>query len=260
MQYSRIAVYIRNLVVVIAAIVLPAVAAFGQTQSFTSLEPSLSGGGIPVFGQLKSSEQMPGQWTVIELQGNFKPGSTLNKPIFLSRNGRYAVVGTIYDLWDKDQRSLDSIEAIRKSLSVVPIDQLAFKPEELRPLTIGTETGKDVYVFLDPLCDKCQPLVKQIEALSSKYKFQIFTVPTSGQDSGAAVVKISCTSAPSAAFEALKTRNFNLIPQVPKCDRIAINKRLVVWELMSFRQHPVVIRKDGLAAEGPDINLKTFLD
>jgi hypothetical protein len=231
--------------------------ALGQSESFRSIEPGLAGSGVPIFGQLKSSEQMPGLWTVIELQGNFKPGSKLNQPIFLSRNGRYAVVGTIYDLWDKDQRSLDSVDAIRKSLSVVPFDQLAFKPEELGPLTIGT--GEDVYVFLDPLCDQCKSLIDQIDKLSNKYRFNILPIPATGNNSGQPIVKLSCAITPSAAFEGLKTRNFNLIPQLDECDRISINKRLIVWELMSFRQHPVVIRKGGQAAEGPDINLSTFL-
>ncbi|MFX4226357.1 MAG: hypothetical protein ACFHHU_00275 [Porticoccaceae bacterium] len=214
--------------------------------------------GPSLTGSIKSMEQMPGIWTAIEIDGKFKEGSFLNKPVLISQNGRYVMVGSVYDLWDKDQTSLDSLDAVRRSLSVYPIEALGITAKDMGALALPAKSVdvnsadlKDVYVFIDPLCANCDELYDQIENLRDQYRFQILLVPVAGRQSAQVVKEASCAAIPEQAWDAVRLQDDRQIIPATDCDLVALNKRFVVWQLAGFAEAPVLIRNDGQVIKGP---------
>lgn len=223
-------------------------------------------GGQTVTGSIKSMEQLPGLWTAIEIDGNFKEGSMLNKPTFLSQNGRYVIVGSIYDLWDKDQRSLDSLSAIRSSLAMYPLEALGVTAEEMGAIElppkssdVNAEEREDIFVFLDPLCAECGPLYQQIEDLRDGYNFQILLVPVSGRASAKAVQDAECAQIPEQVWDAILYQDNTQIMKKDTCSPIAMNKRFVMWQMAGFGDAPVFIKENGRVIKGQILDLASQL-
>lgn len=222
--------------------------------------------GQSVTGRIKSMEQLPGIWTAIEIDGSFKEGSMLNKPTFLSQNGRYVIVGSIYDLWDKEQRSLDSLAAIRNSLSIYPLDALGVTAEEMGAISlppkseeVNSEDREEIFVYLDPLCDDCGPLYKQIEDLRDQYNFKLLLVPVSGRESAKVVQEAACAQIPEQVWDAILYQDGTQIIKNDTCSPIAMNKRFVMWQMAGFGEAPVFIKENGRVIKGQVLDLASQL-
>lgn len=236
-----------------------------QEKTFSDISgPNLQG--QSVTGRIKSMEQLPGIWTAIEIDGSFKEGSMLGKPTFLSQNGRYVIVGAIYDLWDKQQRSLDSLQAIRNSLAIYPLEALGVSAEEMGAIDLpsksgnaDTDTREKILVYLDPLCTDCANIYKQIDELRDKYDFKILLVPVSGRESAKVVQEAACAQLPEQVWDAILYQDDTKILKKSTCNPIAMNKRFVMWQMAGFSDSPVFIRENGRVIKGQVSDLASQL-
>ena len=94
---------------------------------------------------------------------NLKAVESEGQILYMSDNGRYVLVGQIYDLWTR--QTLDTMNQIRRSVTHLSFDDMNMPIEELNSVSVGKGRSK-VVAFVDPKCESCHTLIKQAQGLS----------------------------------------------------------------------------------------------
>ncbi|WP_448205433.1 DsbC family protein [Azospirillum sp. sgz302134] len=212
--------------------------------------PPLRPGGIG--GEILGTQQLPGT-PVTAVESSDLPGLA-----FLVGNGRFVIVGRVFDTWGmKEIKSLAEVRALgdRLDLSALKLDFQA-----LGPLRVGTGP-QTVRVFVDPKCPYCHRLMEQMAALSDAYTFELLVIPVLGEQSKTLTREISCaTNRENAIAELVSGKFTTSLEQAEPCDLVPIQKRLVTAQILGVSGVPMTIAPDGRVLRGYRPDLGAWLD
>ena len=214
-------------------------------------------GTIPFIGgdkaRIDAIKRLPGSdISIVE-----SAGSTY----FLSANGRYALRGEAWDLWNA--KPIHSVTEATRVAGHIDLDHMGLNIGDLTHFDYGT--GKrDVVVFLDPRCPHCKATLRQMNALAQDYRFRIVPVPVLGRKSQVLMKHMGCS--PAAARDkvtkALMNDAYDTLPaEEPNCDLAPLQRVLVTAQIIGIRGVPYLIAPDGRISEGePAGELKAWLE
>lgn len=212
-------------------------------------------------GQALTRSQIQGaisDMVKIETQGIMAATSDGNDAIVvMTDNGRYAIVGKIYDMWQG--KNLYTLDEVRASKNIINLKALNINSADLGPITFGSGP-KEAVVFVDPNCPHCAALMAKMVPLVGQYTFRIMVVPALGKTSEMPTVFISCAKDRQAAMKTLMAHGrADALEQDPGCDKGPIQRRLVSAQLFGIRGVPFVIAPDGRTNAGNPADLERFL-
>lgn len=176
--------------------------------------------------------------------------------VFMSDNGRYVLVGQIYDILAR--KSLDTMSQIKRSVSHIDIDEVGLAVEMLNTLQTGRGEA-DVVAFVDPLCQACNDLIAMASLLSDTYTFKFIFVPALGGQSAEFVKRISCTSDEEKILTALKQGAIDSLTQLKDCDLNKFNRTLVTADLLGVNGVPFIVAPNGEILRGLPEDLSEWL-
>jgi hypothetical protein len=234
-------------------------AAFSQVPSLPSpipgiptLPPLGQGNQIDKLDKLKAVKRLPVTGlSIVE---------TIDGQVYLvSDNGRVGIIGGRWmDMWEgreftniADATTLDKINFGRMGISL----------DDFSPYVIGTGS-KIVTAFIDPLCDECRALVKQMPSLGKEYMFNVILLPLRGQASGIAARRMHCSPDKKLALTAFLNNSMTTLPESPKdCDVAALQKVMIAATILGIRVSPFFILPDftTVAAPGRDRKLTDLI-
>jgi len=243
--------------IVILALGAMSAAGFVQAAQTATKPPSLTVGAIPFIGgdkaRIDAIKRLPGSdISVVESGGTV---------FFLSSNGRYALRGEAWDLWNA--KPIRSVTEATRVAGHIDLDHMGLNIGDLTHFDYGT--GKrDVVVFLDPRCPHCKATLRQMKALAQDYRFRIVPVPVLGRKSQVLMKHMGCV--PAAARDkvtkALMNDAYDTLPaEDPNCDLAPLQRVLVTAQIIGIRGVPYLIAPDGRISEGePSGGLKAWLE
>ncbi len=194
--------------------------------------------------QIESMKQLPVNGLVMIM--------SQGKPIFVTPGGRFAITGTLRDMWTG--KVIDTLEGV-DSMSRVPISKVEQAEKDLGILQHGE--GRTVYAFVDPHCTYCQKLFEHASTDSSvNYRFVI--TPMLGQRSNQDSVTLWCASDREAATTAMLSHQIGQLEQTDDCDKSALVKNLTFAKILGVTGVPFLIRDDGLTSRGLPTDLKAW--
>lgn len=208
--------------------------------------------------------------------------------LYLVDNGRFALVGTMVDIWNR--KKLSSLDEIEDAVNHIDLTRMGFDLEKTNHIKIGNvgNVGKrdsnesPVTIFVDPRCGWCHRLLKEIQSspdLLEKYAFNIVVVSVLGDESKALAKRLVCAKESKESKEGIDSRkkfqalvegrsglmDENLLPQIPKSECEARAKK--VLRNTELQQHaldinsvPFVISSDKRFVRGKPQDLRAFLD
>lgn len=174
--------------------------------------------------------------------------------VFVSANGRFVIRGELTDVWQK--KSLTNINAIKDAATHLHLRGMGLEPNDLNRVRIG-HGGKEVVVFVDPLCPHCHELMKKAETLGDKYTFQFIVIPALGDESAKLAPAISCTDE-KKALSALINNQLASVTQ-EHCDQQRYKRTLLIGTLLNVQGVPFIVAPDGRFSQGTPQNLETWL-
>ncbi len=218
---------------------------------FTTLSPAFAQdpvlSGIPKLGQgplrdeigkVKGVKKLPVQGlSIIE--------TTDGKVVLVSDNGRFAVVGGRWvDLFEnkvitsiEDSSSLDKLNFARMGINV----------DDFEPITIG-RGKKQVIAFMDPLCDQCRTMVRQMQSMEAEYTFKVVVLPFLSKTSAEVTTHFHCAIDRKLAFDAFLSNSYSGLPKPEKCDVSPIQKGLIAVRILGIKSVPFLILPDSTTA------------
>lgn len=191
---------------------------------------------------------------------------TGNQVVFISPNGRFAFYGgKLLDVWTQQEiKDLPDIDRIAKRID---LSKMKLKVEDLGPITVGH--GKDsVLIFVDPRCPYCAKVMKEMQALESRYTFQLVLLPMLGKESQNIVVQLTCQNATQdkstkAAvlkrvlqqdYAGLATKNSQ------NCNKEPLQRAVITAKLFGIPGVPFLIAPDGRTHSGAPESLADWLE
>lgn len=178
---------------------------------------------------------------------------------YVSANGRYVIQGQAWDLWHGAK--LEGIDQAAGLAERIDLKQMHLEPADLGALDLGAGPG-EVLVFVDPLCPHCQGLLAAMRSLTEQYRFRVVLLPVLGEDSQAAVLRLSClaqTAGADAALEALIAHA--PAPEVTdSCSQQAIQRTLITAQILGVGGVPFLIAPDGRMRQGEPADLAAWLE
>ena len=178
------------------------------------------------------------------------------KIVFMSENGRFALVGQMYDIWQK--KPLDTIAQIRDAGSKLSFKGMGLDIDELNTLSMGS--GKEqVVAFVDPNCPICHTLMKDAKGLTEQYTFKFVVVPALGKDSVAPTKAVACAKDRAEALTAFMGNTIKSLPTQEPCDMKRYSTTLIAADLMGINGVPLVVAPNGDISRGRPSNLSSWL-
>jgi thiol:disulfide interchange protein DsbC len=178
--------------------------------------------------------------------------------VYVSDNGRYVIVGTLYDAWE-NMRPISTLEDIRTSAGRIPYKTLGVDLDELAPFTIGTG-GTEVYLFTDPFCTNCAYALRLVEELKDRFTFKVIAIPATGKRAQQAVRAIGCATDREAAYRALTAkRGWDRLHQQSPCNTVPLQKRLVTTKIVGINSVPTFLAENGEVHSGAGEKTKKWL-
>ena len=240
---------------IMLATTMPAKAdeARAQTKAATQLQNFLS-------EDLKT-ESKPDDFTTIKT-GNLIVGEKGSEMHFLSENGRYVFTGRMVDVWEaKEIRSIADIKATEGKIN---LKKMGFTPERLNAFIVGLGNKQVVNIFIDPLCEFCNPLIKKarsIAASSKEYQFNFIVVPALGNESHRLAKTFFCSSeSTEKKVDALLSGKIENLQLKENCDMRNYDMTLYAATSSEVTGVPFLIHPDGLTTAGVPTNLIYWLE
>jgi thiol:disulfide interchange protein DsbC len=175
---------------------------------------------------------------------------------FVSKNGRYAIKGTMIDVWS--QEPLTTIAHISESVDRLTLPSFSNDIDGFKPVVLG-EGREVVTVFTDPSCQSCAKLMNQIVGLKDRYTFKILHVPVLGDQSKELTKRLYCAD-DEAARIATETLDYGDLDQEPSCDMEAYEKRLLAADIVQVRHVPFLVAPDRRIMRGNPKDLNAWLN
>lgn len=187
---------------------------------------------------------------------NLKAVENEGQILYMSDNGRYVLVGQIYDMWTR--KTLDTMSQIQRSVTHLSFADMNMPIEELNTATVGQGQSK-VVAFVDPQCESCHKLIKQAQKLSDDFTFQFVFVPALGEGSVNDVKHISCTNDKKGVVDAVLKDRVSRLSAPAECDLNVFNTTLIAADLMGVNGVPFIVAPDGEILRGLPNDLRTWL-
>lgn len=172
----------------------------------------------------------------------------------VSDNGRVGIIGGRWmDMWEgkpftniEDSASLDKLNFGRMGIDL----------DDFSPWVIGTGR-RAVTVFVDPVCESCRQLVRQMEAMGKDYTFKVVLLPLAGKESGAAARKMHCSPNRQLALQAFLNNSYGSLPEPAQtCDVLPIQKAMVTSLILGVKATPYAVLPDFTTVSGPAVATK----
>ncbi|RSE57645.1 DsbC family protein [Alcaligenes faecalis] len=187
---------------------------------------------------------------------NLKAVESEGQILYMSDNGRYVLVGQIYDIWTR--KTLDTMDQIRRSTTHLSFKDMNMPIEELNTVSMGQGQSK-VVAFVDPKCESCHVLIKQAQGMSDDFTFQFVFVPALGESSVNQVKHISCTPDKQGVADAVLKNHVDRLAVPQDCDLKVFNTTLVAADLMGINGVPFIVAPNGEILRGLPNDLKSWL-
>lgn len=196
---------------------------------------------------IEAMESLPTSgWKMVKANG---------KTFFLSDNGRYAIIGTMYDMV-AGQR-IETIEQLRDVASRIDFDKSLGKAAgDLLSFTYGTGPKK-VRAFVAPGCHYCAELIDQMKPLLGEYTFELLPIPLANASSQQALHRLACAPK-EQGVKALIAEDFSKLPD-GQCPLDPAQKTLVTFKVLGGEGVPLIIAPDGRVHRGGLQDLAGFL-
>lgn len=185
-----------------------------------------------------------------------------NQIYYVSSNGRYVLIGQMYDLWNKT--TLDSMDQIEESATRIHLDKMNFKISDLNMLQLGTG-DKDIVAFIDPngkpSIDFVKKVIENKDSSFSKFTFKFVIIPALGDNSNIIAKKIFCVKDVKSHDEILQlliNNQINSLP-IPECNTQNYDKTLVTATILQIQEVPFIIANDGRFSKGLPNKLPEWL-
>lgn len=179
------------------------------------------------------------------------------KTVFVSENGRFIIKGDLYDVWQK-KRIADFTE-MQKLSTHIDLKNIGLDIGALNNVSMGAPGAKDVVIFVSPLCQNCNTLVKKAKNLTSEYRFQLVFI--SGDESVKKIIgNIIGASSSDTAIEAVINNRTDKLPDVAHCDSKRHAMTMLMAQLMGIDKVPFIIAPDGRFHKGLPQNLSAWLE
>lgn len=177
--------------------------------------------------------------------------------MFVSDNGRFAIVGELVDVWQA--KTLNSMTDIQDAIEKVNLREHGIEIERLNVVSVGTGP-KEVVVFVDPNCDTCTQVMADAEALADQYTFRFLVVPAFGDQSNELAKQLFCSkSSPDERYQALKTGTIASLERKAKCPLDYYDQTLLIAHLLSVDGVPYIMSPDDQVFRGRPANLGRWL-
>lgn len=195
--------------------------------------------------------------TVLQLEGHEGVAA-------VSQNGRYVMRGVVFDMWE--DKTLESVAAMRESLSTISLSRFGLKEEDVRPFHYGTGP-QEVVVFVDPYCPFCHQLFAEMKsnpAYAEQFTWTIYTVSYLGDNSTRAVTALSCAEDQEASLRALMDHDVVYYQRAfdargDSCDPQPILQRMILAQMVGAAGTPYLIGPRGGVSNGMPPSLAGFL-
>lgn len=173
-------------------------------------------------------------------------------------NKRFAVIGSIVDTLErKELRTLEDVKAARRiSISKLGVNY----KDDLASVRYGTGP-KEVVIFIDSECDKCEKILKEVRELGKEYTFNLVLMPLLSQSSVTNAARALCAANPQAAAEAVLSRRYDKLPIQPiQCAQRQLAQTWAMAMALSINAVPYIIAPNGETTLGlKDQPLAVFL-
>ncbi|WP_338885742.1 DsbC family protein [Xenorhabdus sp. TH1] len=190
---------------------------------------------------------------IIALQNN-------GKLQLLTSNGRFVIKGVLHDTWAK--KDLNTFEDIKEYASMIPLNSLNIKMEDLQSATWGKGPNQTI-IFTDPYCEQCVIALKELSKLDpEKHTIHVLSVGVLGDRSKQRNYELYCAKDRYRADRAIITGDNTIkFEQIENCDKEALVRREITAQVFGVSMIPFVIRNDGKYSVGkPTEGLKTFIE
>ena len=186
------------------------------------------------------------------------------KILYLVDGGRFALVGTMVDVWHR--KKLETIEDVEDAVSHINLNRMGFDLARTNHVTVGTG-GEHVTLFVDPRCGWCHKLLEEVaedEELFRKYTFDIVVVAVLGDDSRRLAERLHCAKETNQKkkFEALLAGRSGItkLEENPSCDRAILKTTELQQHALDINAVPMVVSPDHRFVRGKPESLRAFLD
>lgn len=177
--------------------------------------------------------------------------------IAVTSNGRWVIKGTVYDTWQ--MRAVRSVADVRESANKIDLERLKVDIDGLEPLYVGTPGKPEVVAYIDPYCDACTALVRQMQAIGDEYRFKLLLIGVATKESADLVRTLGC-SPDDAAERALVTGDYSGLKPDPDCDLDPMRRTLITAQLFGVDALPFLIAPDGRIRKSAPQDLSGWLE
>lgn len=181
---------------------------------------------------------------------------------FITANGRYVFSGRMIDVWE--QKEIRSADDLRATMGKINLKKMGFTPDQLNAFVIGAGNTQEVNIFVDPLCEFCNGLIKeatQIVASTSKYQFNFIVVPALGDESHRLSKAFYCSNEPlDKKVDALLNNSVDRLSQPSACDTTKYDLTLYAASAVGVSGVPFLINQDGVPTAGTPANFMAWLE
>lgn len=177
--------------------------------------------------------------------------------MFIADSGRYAITGSLIDLWEGEV--LTSMQEIKASVSKLDVRGQGVDVDKLNIVSLGSGP-REIIVFVDPVCPTCTNLIEDAEKLADQYTFKFVVVPAFGGASNFLSTQLFCAANPEGRFDALKNGTIANLATKEKCPLDYYDQTLMLAHMLSIDGVPFIISQKDKQFRGRPANLGAWLE
>ena len=182
-----------------------------------------------------------------------------DKTFLITDNGHFVIAGNyrLVDLWQgKILAGIDDLKGVDK----VDLQAIGISADELGAFTIG-RGAKEVVTFVDPKCEHCNDMLRQMPALGDDYRFKIVLIPVLGHDSAELSKKLLCEKDKKKALQYLMEKEYSKLQPVDKsCSLDPLKKAVISTKMLDITGVPYTFLPNKLTHKGSPKDLKALLE
>lgn len=187
------------------------------------------------------------------------------RTMYVSENGRYAIVGDFFDMWQR--RRITDMDDLARTVRTMDLKGAGFDVQKAVKFSVGLG-DQHVTAFVDPNCGWCHRLIKEInqdQNLLDTYTFDFVVVPVLGGQSVRMAQIFSCST------ETDETKRLNAFqggeetiltmpqPASGVCDLSNFQHTASAARQLGITSVPLIIAPDGRFVNGKPQSLESFL-
>lgn len=187
------------------------------------------------------------------------------RTMYVSENGRYAIVGDFFDMWQR--RRIVNMDDLTRTVRTMDLKGAGFDVEKAVKFSLGKGEQR-VTIFVDPGCGWCHRLIEEVNhdlTLQQAYTFDFVVVSVLGGQSVRLAQIFSCSTEKD---EKKRLEAFlggeDTIMKMPQqasgvCDLTDYQQTASASRQLSIKSVPLIIAPDGRFVKGKPKSLLGFL-